>query len=245
MGTVLLSLLPLIIAASILPMWFIISLLLIRSEHGLPKAAAFSLGAMIVRVLQGLLVGLVAREASDEPTTKGLIAAIVLMLLGIALWGAAVVTWCREHPRAGPPPKWLGKLTKISALHAFGVGAVLMAFSVKPLVFTVSAITTIDQANLNPVLRVIAFLIFVIGAQSLVLSPVIISTLMPDRATRMLDATQQWLERNNKVLTILLSVIFGSWFFYKGTNDLFRRHHPSPPPSLQPQSTSGAPDAAS
>jgi hypothetical protein len=99
-----------------------------------------------------------------------------------------------------------------------------MAIAIKPLVFTLSAIAVIDEGELSHVNDVLAFLIFVVAAQLLVLSPVIISIAVPTRAAKLLDAIQSWLQRHNKVLTIVASLVFGSWFFYKGASSLVGRN---------------------
>ena len=44
MGTVIVSLLPLIIGAALLPGWIIMALFLLRGEGGVLKAAAFAAG---------------------------------------------------------------------------------------------------------------------------------------------------------------------------------------------------------
>ena len=54
---VLINLLPLIFGAAVLPLWIIAALLLVRGEGGVLKAAAFAAGAMMLRVLQGILFG--------------------------------------------------------------------------------------------------------------------------------------------------------------------------------------------
>jgi hypothetical protein len=58
------ELLPLIVGAAVLPLWIIIALLLLRSEGGTSKAFAFAVGAMAVRVLQGILFGFVFGAAA-------------------------------------------------------------------------------------------------------------------------------------------------------------------------------------
>ena len=55
MDTVIVSLLPLIVGAALLPVWIIMALFLLRGEGGVLKAAAFAAGAMTARVVQGVL----------------------------------------------------------------------------------------------------------------------------------------------------------------------------------------------
>jgi hypothetical protein len=81
------DLLPLTVGAAVLPLWIIISLLLLRSEGGVAKAAAFAAGAMAVRVVQGILFGFVFGAAADEggDTGAALIKSTLLLVVGILL----------------------------------------------------------------------------------------------------------------------------------------------------------------
>jgi hypothetical protein len=63
---------------------------------------------------------------------------------------------------------------------------------------------------------VLAYLLFVVAAQSLVLAPIIVSVVAPTQAAKMLDAMQGWLERNNRVIVTAVLSIFGLWLLWKG-----------------------------
>ena len=63
-------------------------------------------------------------------------------------------------------------------------------------------------------------LLFVIGAQLLMVIPILVTALAPAQAGRLLDSAQGWLERNNRVITIAVSLIFGLWFVWKGVTGL-------------------------
>ena len=186
MDRLLVDLLPLIIGAAVLPVWIIMALFLLRSDGGLLKATAFALGAMTVRLLQGILFGYVfgaADEANGDSGTS-LIASTLLLVVGILLLISAVKTWRKEEDPDAPPPKWMATLSGLSALKAFGMGALLMALAVKQWVFTLSAIAVIEQAELSQMGNVLAYLFFVLAAQSLVLAPIIVCAVAPTQAAR-------------------------------------------------------------
>ena len=211
MERLLVDLLPLIIGAAVLPVWIIMALFLLRSDGGLLKATAFALGAMTVRLLQGILFGYVfgaADEANGDSGTS-LIASTLLLVVGILLLISAVKTWRKEEDPDAPPPKWMATLSGLSALKAFGMGALLMALVVKQWVFTLSAIAVIEQAELSQMGNVLAYLFFVLAAQSLVLAPIIVCAVAPTQSAKGLDAMQGWLERNNRMIVIAVSLIFG------------------------------------
>jgi len=218
MGAVIVSLLPLIVGAALLPVWIIMALFLLRGEGGLLKAAAFAAGAMTVRVVQGVLFGFVFIEATAASGESGanLITSTLLLVLGILMLISAVKKWRKEEDPDAPPPKWMETLGGSSAIQAFGIGALLMALAIKQWVFTLSAIAVIEQGELSQAGNLLAYLFFVLAAQSLVLAPIIVSAMAPTLSAKMLDATQGWLERNNRVIVIAASSIFGAWFLWKG-----------------------------
>jgi hypothetical protein len=202
----------------LLPAWIILALFLLRGEGGVRKALAFAAGAMTVRLVQGVLFGFVFSEASDASGEGGsdLITSTLLLVLGILMLISAVKKWRKEEDPDAPPPKWMETLGGLSAIQAFGIGALLMALAIKQWVFTLSAIAVIEQGELSQAGNLLAYLFFVLAAQSLVLAPIIVSAMAPTLSAKMLDATQGWLERNNRVIVIAASSIFGAWFLWKG-----------------------------
>ena len=101
-------------------------------------------------------------------------------------------------------------------LKAFGMGALLVAIAAKQWVFTLSTIGVIGQAQLSQAGNAVAFLFYVVAAQSLVLAPIIVYAVAPSQSAKTLDATQSWLERHNRVIVIVVSSIFGAFFLWKG-----------------------------
>jgi|APFre7841882724_1041349.scaffolds.fasta_scaffold30139_2 hypothetical protein len=218
MDAVIVYLLPLIVGAALLPAWIIITLFLLRGEGGILKALAFAAGALLVRLVQGVIFGYVFDTAADTYGESGsnLITSTLLLVVGIVMLISAVKKWRKDADPDAPPPKWMATLSGLSALKAFGVGALLMAVSIKQWVFTLSAIAVIEQAQLSRAANMLTYLFFVLAAQSLVLAPILVSAVAPVQSTKLLDAIQGWLERNNRAIVIAASSIFGVWFLWKG-----------------------------
>ena len=47
-----------------------------------------------------------------------------------------------------------------------------------------------------------------------------LDSVAPDRTAKTLQATQAWLERNNRAIVIVMSLVFGVWFLFKGITGL-------------------------
>jgi hypothetical protein len=218
MGAVIVYLLPLIVGAALLPASIILALFLLRGEGGVRKALAFAAGAMTVRLVQGILFGYIFGAAADAYGESGsnLITSTLLLVVGIAMLISAATKWRKEPDPDAPPPKWMAVLGGLSALQASGIGALLMALSIKQWVFTLSAIAIIEQARLSHSGNVLVYLFFAVAAQSLVLAPILVSAVAPTQAARMLDTMQGWLERNSRVIVTAVLLIFGVWLLWKG-----------------------------
>ncbi len=222
MGDLLIQLLPVILGATLAPLYPIVVLLLLQGQGGLRKASAFVLGAVAVRAVQGVLFGFVFGAAAEAYPADGpeIIASTLLLLLGILLLIAAFKKWQNQPDPDNPPPQWMAALSGLSALRAAGAGALFVAIAVKQWVFTLTAIDTIQGAALGLTTAAAAYLIYTLATQVLVLLPILAYALAPQRSARPLQAARAWLERYNRPIVIAVSLIFGVYFLVKGISGL-------------------------
>jgi Sap, sulfolipid-1-addressing protein len=203
-------------------MWTIMVLLLLRGEHGVIKAAAFAGGAMTTRLLAGMLFGYIFRKAEDAGGEAGpnLIGSTLQVMVGVFLLIAAVTAWRKGDDPDAPSPKWMTTVTGVSTHVAFALGLGLMAIALKQWLFTFSAIAAIEQAHVGLAGSVLAYLFFIVGAQLLMLAPIIGTALAPTRSAKTVGVMQGWLERHNSKIAMAASLVFGVWFLWKGATDL-------------------------
>jgi hypothetical protein len=222
MGSVFANLLPLIIGAAVVPIWIIMVLFLLRSKGGLLKAAAFAAGAILVRLVQGMLFGYVFGKSAEASGDSGssVFVSTLLLVVGILMLITAFKQWRKEDDPDAPPPKWMATISQLSAVKAFGIGALLVAIAAKQWVFILSALGVIGRAQLSQGETVIAFLVYVLAAESLVLTPIVVYAVAPTQSAKTLDAAQGWLGRHNRVIVIAISLIFGLLFLWKGITGL-------------------------
>jgi hypothetical protein len=222
MNNVIFELVPMIIGAAVVPVWIIIVLLLLRGEGGLLKASAFVGGQILVRLAQGFVFGYVLAASHDAQTEQGAhaIVSTLILVVGILLWITAVKKWLNEPDADEPPPKWMTMFNSVSAGKAFVLSLALMLIAAKQWIFTLGALSIIREADLPRPDNAIAFLVFVLGAQFLVLIPILFSAVAPNQSKHFLEASSQWLERNNRMVVIVVSVIFGAYFIFKGITGL-------------------------
>jgi len=225
MGSVIVSLLPLIIGSALVPIQIIIVILLLKSpRQGLLRASAYVGGMSTLRLLQGLIFGLIltnsAAATAEESAGKSPVVSTLLLVLGIFLLIVAYKQWKKDDDPDAPPPKWLTMIDSLTPLKAFGMGFGLLMIGAKFWVFTLGAIGVISQAQLGQPSSTIAYLLFVLLAESLLLLPILIRIIVPAQSKSLLDATSTWLNRYNRPIVIVVSLVFGLLFLYQGVSGL-------------------------
>lgn len=220
--SLLLDLLPLILAAALVPLYPILLLLVLLGEGGLRTAIAFVAGLLAVRLAQGVLFGWVFGAAAEAYPDDGpqLIAATLLLVVGLLLLLAAFKKWRKQPDPDEPTPQWMAALGQLFSLKALGAGAAIMAVDVKQLVLTLTAIDLIQGAALGAATAAAVYLFYTLVVQMFVLLPLLAYAVAPQRADKPLRAAQGWLERNNRPILIGVSLVFGLWFLAKGVTGL-------------------------
>jgi hypothetical protein len=221
MGKTMFGLLPLIIAAAVLPTGIIMTLFWLRETRGLIRAAAYASGRLFVQLLQGVLIGYALKEADNAAGPWGTdhIPSGLLVIVGVLFLSAALFTSLRKPHPAAPDARqarWATVLSRVSAPTAFGIGASMVGFSMRQWFVTTGAVAAINKAQLPLPHVVLAYLYFAVAAQSLILAPVIIKAVAPARTARLLTAAHRWMDRNKRGVTIAVTLVFGVWLIGLG-----------------------------
>lgn len=219
MGEIIIQLTPFIIGSAVVPLQIMMVILLLNSpRQGLAKAISLVAGMTAVRLLQGFFFGLILAPEPGETSGKSLVVSTLLIVLGILLLITAYKQWRNEDDPDGPPPKWLVMLDTLTPLKALGMGAGLVLVSGKLWVFTLSAIAVIEEAQLGQPSSTVAFLIFLLLAQSLLLLAIVIRVIIPERSKSILVSISAWLTTYNRPIVIVVSLVFGLLFFAQGAS---------------------------
>ena len=65
-----------------------------------------------------------------------------------------------------------------------------------------------------------AYLLFVLLAESLLLLSIVFRIIMPEKSKVLLEQASAWLTRYNRPIVILVSLVFGLLFLYQGASGL-------------------------
>jgi len=223
MGETIIKLTPFIIGSAVVPLQVILVILLLNSpRQGLAKTIGLVAGMTAVRLLQGVIFGLILSPTSGGTSGKSPVVSTLLLVLGIFLLITAYKQWRNEDDPDGPPSKWMVMLDTLTPLKAFGMGAGLVLISGKFWVFTLSAIGVIEEAQLGQPSSMAAFLLFVLLAQSLLLLAIIVRIVLPGQSKSILESISVWLTRYNRPIVLAVSLVFGLLFFVQGVSGLLQ-----------------------
>lgn len=219
MGSVLLQLIPLVIGSVMMPTWVLLVLVLLRKGRRPVEAIAFVSGIVVVKLLQGLIFGTIfgAYDVNHHRSEiEAIIVATLLIVVGLLMWMAALKLFIQGDDPDGPPPAWTRMVSAITPLKAFGLGTALVTTSSRSWLFTLAAIGIITRADLGPALSILAFLIYIVGTITLVVTPIILSIHSPGR----FSAAAYWLQKHDRVVMIVASLVVGAFFLWSGASSL-------------------------
>jgi hypothetical protein len=214
------NLAPLILVSAALPLQTIIALQLVQSSTR--AAFAWVAGMTTIRLLQGFLFGVVLStiEERSGPDSPRFVLAGLLLMLALLLFVKALRSLLGAGDEDAPPPKWLTKAGSMSRLSAFAAGAGFMTVSVKFLAFTLGAISAITEAQVGARLSVFSFILFVVLGEIAPLTILILAASPSSQSAAVLDSFSVWLRRNNRAITIVVGIAFGTWFLIKALKQL-------------------------
>lgn len=220
------DLLPLVIGSAVVPVQIVIVLLLLQSGAGRVSALAWVAGVTTVRLLQGVLFGLVlapepgaVSKLSSVGQPSGFTATL-LLVLGLLLLVMAGRGLLNQPDNDAPPPKWLTLTKTLRPTKAFLFGALSILISAKFWVFTLGAVSVIDDADLGGRRAVVTFVLFVVLAQAVQVAALVVAFLVPTRADAILGPAAAWLTTHERVIVIIVGFVFGVWFVIKGLDGL-------------------------
>jgi hypothetical protein len=216
------TLLPLIVASALVPVQITLTVLLLRASVG--TAAAWVGGMTATRLAQGVLFGVVFAEAealSGSEEGPGPVVSVVLLVVALLfLTKAAKELLGGGDDDDAPPPKWMKLTESVTVGKAFLFGAGYVAIAAKLWVFTLGAIGAIDEAGLGRAGSIALFLLFVVLAEAIPIAVVAYAALARESSQAVLGRVSAWLEKNNRVIVIVLGFVFGAWFLLKALQGL-------------------------
>jgi hypothetical protein len=178
-----------------------------RGRSALPFLIGWVLGIAAVVWACTLFAQLIptARSSRRPETAIG----IAEILVGLTLVVVGIIAWRRavKNPSTAMP-KWLSAVDSFGPWAAFGVA---FALNVRPkgLLLAIAAGLAIRADDLSWGESAVVIAIYTLVGASTVAVPIIMTLAAPERMRPRLLVAQDWITRNNGVLTGLILVIIG------------------------------------
>ncbi len=221
MGTVLLQMLPLALG-SIAPVMIGAVTLFLSTTNGLIKSIAFVVGKFLAYLLWGVvLLALAGHIASTSPKSTGIAAAVLYVLLGVVLLIFAVKTFFGEDDPDAPPPKIMVMLDKMGAGKLFVAGFLLSIAQVRFIGLLVIGAAIISSAALSPIQNIISVFVLDLIMIWTLLIPIIVFLVMGERRDAAMKAMREWLNRNQRMVNVVVLGFFGIAILIKGLSAIF------------------------
>lgn len=222
MGAVILQLLPLALGA-ISPVLILLMVLFLTSKGGITKSLAFIAGKYLTYIVWGFVfLGLMdkvsATGESGEPSTVSL---VIKILLGGLLLILALKTYLGEDDPDAPPPKLLASLDKMGPGKLFLVGILLSIIQLRFVGLILAGVMIIATAQMPAGQNLIAILILALLMVWPMLIPVVVFLAMGDRREAALQSMDSWLDRNTRIITVVVLGAFGLILLWGGLSGLF------------------------
>jgi len=220
MAELILSLIPLAVAAALQPPQVIALVVLLQTRRGAVNGLAYILGMIVFRLFLGGTFWVLISNVEKTVETKGgnfsLLVGTALLILGILMLVNALRRGFSARGEDEAAASWLDKLQNVSPLQSALVGVAFLALDPKDWLVDISVINLIADADLFGADSLLAFLAYILMAQSLLLVPLILSLLIPQRIQGSLIRLTAWMKRQERVIEFVFALIFGLLFLYTG-----------------------------
>lgn len=205
------------------PLPIFVAVLLLTGKRGHTKSVAYLIGWLLgLGLLVGFVIWFVGNYDFTEQGQPSLIMSWARILAGIALVVLAAVSWRRRPPRDAKPklPNWLRFTHKAPAPLALGVGLFFGLVSLKNLILTAAAASSVARAQLDVSTATMCSILFIGVATLGVGAPVGAAFLNKQRANEILEGWVKWISANNTPIVCLLCLVVGVKLLWDGWVEL-------------------------
>lgn len=182
-------------------------LLVLASERGVRKGAAFVFGWFLSLAAVIALTVLATGNHSPEPRTAR---SAAVLAVKIAIGTGLLLIALRQRRRMGrpkkprKPPKWQARIDKMPSWHAVVIAALVQPW---PLVAAAAAIVV--EVKLSSAATYLSLILFCLIATSSVLAIEIHAVFRPERSRALLARIKAWIDTHTDQAIIIVSVLLG------------------------------------
>ena len=212
MSDLLPGLIVLAIGGSIAPPLLLLTILFLGSQRPLPNASALALGYFTTCAVIGIsgLTLFGGAEGAASAVGRVISAMVGGLLIVLGLRSLLIA----PDPEASPT-RWMESISSMSPPRAFGFGMALFPVQIKNLAIFVACLNLIAAASLSPQGNIAALGLVLLIFAIPVLALIGLYSAVPQRASAVLGSMRTWMEKNNRVITVVLCFVFGAFFLVR------------------------------
>ena len=184
-------------------------ILILASEGGVRKGAAFIFGWLVSLVIVIAGTVLVTGNNPPKPSTAPTLAALAAKL---AIGAGLLVIAIRYYRKLGKPkppkkpPKWQTHIDNMTPWYAIGLGPLT-----QPWGLIAAGVTVIVEAKLSSWESYLALALFCVIATSSILAMEIYAGFWPREAQDFLARSRLWIAAHTDQAIIIVSLVLGFW----------------------------------
>lgn len=139
--------------------------------------------------------------------------------LGVLALAGGVIYWRRSHSST-ETPRWAGRIKRITPVSAAVTGVVLTVINIKVVAACAAAGYLIGSSPLSAAGIAAAITFFTLAGGSTAAVPILGYAVWTHRIDRFLEAFRNWMQRRQRILTLIIFGILGGALVYSGASAL-------------------------
>jgi threonine/homoserine/homoserine lactone efflux protein len=184
-------------------------LIVLSSQRGVRKGAAFTFGWLVSLAIVVTVTVLATGNNPPKPSTAPSLAALAVKIAIGAVLVMIAVRHIRARGRPKPPkkpPKWQEHVDSMSPWFALGLAPAL-----QPWALIAAGAATVVGAKLSSWQSYIALFVFCVLASASYVAMELYTAFRPDRSQVFLASTRTWIDAHTDQAIIIGSLVLGFW----------------------------------
>src|SRR6202451_1403746 len=184
-------------------------ILILASEGGVRKGAAFLFGWLVSLAIVIAVTVLITGNNPPKPSTAPSLAALAAKL---AIGAGLLVIAIRYYRKLGQPkppkkpPKWQTHIDNMTVWYAMALGPLT-----QPWGLIAAGVTVIVEAKLSSWEDYLALAAFCVIATASILAMEIYAAFRPQPAQEFLTRTRHWIDTHTDQVILIVSLVLGFW----------------------------------
>jgi hypothetical protein len=223
MAALLASVIPLAIGAAISPTLLALQLLVLTGgTEPLARAWALTAGSALVLAAFSVLGLTLLNRLHPNPHGHTSLRDAVIMFVASGLMALLAVRSLLKRPTSAEQQKTRtsGRLQRAPTVWFVGVGALGMVVNFSTLVLFLPALHEITRSSVDLAGRTVAFAVLYVVTLLPVVVPVVLVTVLGQRADPALRTTHRFVARHARHIGIVIEVIFAAYLAVRGVGEL-------------------------